>query len=499
MARPDYDLLVLGGGAAGLTASGVGVHLGARTLLVERHRLGGDCTWTGCVPSKALLHDAARAHAARSVLTEHAAAPAGDGQPADASETDALGAALFESAMRRLRHVRQEVYDEADAPERIGRFGIEIATGDARFVGEREVEIEGEHGRRRVTARRVVIATGGRPVVPPVEGLDEVGAFTNETLFEIDRRPDRLAVLGAGPIGIEMAQAFARFGTAVTVIDRSPVILGRDDAELADRLRGLLEAEGIRFRLGQTVSQASRTDGVAHLVLEDGSTVEADVVLVAAGRAPNVDGLGLDAAGVEVTRGGIVTDASGRTTARGVYAAGDCADGPRLTHWAEHAAKTAVTSALLRLPARQDPAHLPWVTYTSPELAQVGATAAELEARGEAFETIHLPTRLVDRAVAEGAVCEVKVHVRGGRILGASVLAERAGEMISELAVAMRNGVPLRKLSDTVHPYPSYGLAVRRAADQWYVRRQSPRLVRALQRVFGYRGPVLSHTPGDVL
>ena len=204
-------------------------------------------------------------------------------------------------------------------------------------------------------------------------------------------------------------------------------------------------------------------------------------------------------AGVEVGPGGIVTDRSGRTTARGVYAAGDCADGPRLTHWAEHAAKTAVTAALLRLPVRQDRAHLPWVTFTTPELAQVGATDVELVERGESFETIHLPTRLVDRAVAEGAVCEVKVHVRGGRILGASVLADRAGEMISELALAMRRGVPLRAISDTLHPYPSYGLAVRRAADQWYVRRQSPALVRVLQRVFGTRGPVLSHTPGDVL
>ena len=248
MARPDYDLLVLGGGAAGLTAASVGVHLGAKTLLVEAHRLGGDCTWTGCVPSKALLHDAGRAHIARAVLAGGALAePAlagGDGQPAPSPDADALGQALFRDAMGRLRDVRQAVYDEADAPERIGRFGIEIAVGRAQFVGSRTVLIEGEDGRRRVTARRVIIATGGRPAVPPIDGLAEIAALTNETLFELDERPARLAVLGAGPIGIEMAQAFNRFGSQVAVVDRGGRILGRDDAGLADRLRQMLDGRG---------------------------------------------------------------------------------------------------------------------------------------------------------------------------------------------------------------------------------------------------------------
>jgi len=494
----DYDVLVLGGGAAGLTAAGVAVNLGASAAMVEHDRLGGDCTWTGCIPSKTLLKAAEVAHQAASAsLYGLADTPI----PVD-----------FSALMRHVRGVREHVYADADAPPIFEAMGVAVRHGRARFVDAHSVEIEGEGGEvERVSGRYVVIATGGRPAVPPVPGLSGVPFLTTETLFEIEDQPARLGVLGGGPIGVEMAQAFRRLGSEVTVLDRGPRILGKDDPDLAGYLQEQLEGEGVRFLFGAEVERVERDpsigsgqagDRIVIAVKGVSDRIVVDALLVAAGRRPNVEGLGLDAAGVVYTPKGVTVDAHGRTSVKHVYAVGDVTGQFAFTHMSEHTAKVAVTHALLRLPMKVDAAHLPWVTYTDPELAHVGATAASLEEAGTAFETYRFPYDRLDRAITEGAaVGEVRVYATTwrGKVLGATVLGSRAGELIGELALAMRHGISLRQISDTIHPYPTYGLGVRRAADQWYARRQSARLTRLVQRVFGYRGPAHGHKPGRIV
>ncbi len=486
----DYDLIVIGGGAAGLTASGMGATFGAKTLMIERARLGGDCTWTGCVPSKTLLHAAHVAHRMR-----HAGRL---GLTAGPVRVD------FARVTAHLRAVRQAVYEEADAPEIYEKMGIEVCTGAARFLDAHTVEVARDGGTDRVTGRFFVIAAGASAFVPPIDGLKETPYLTNETLFELDALPGRLAVVGGGPIGTEMAQAFRRLGSAVTVIDMLPRILARDDAELAGLLRETLEAEGVRFVLGAGVKRIARAGGETVVSVEkDGAPgeVRADAVLMATGRRANVDGLGLEAAGVAFTRHGVTVNDRCRTNRRHIYAVGDVTGRYQFTHMSEHMAKIAVTNALLRLPMKIDTKHVPWVTYTDPELAHVGATEAALVERGASFEVFRFPFSKIDRAVTEGETTGwIKVFAtKRGRILGASILGAHAGEMIGELGLAMRNGVTLRRIADTIHAYPTYGLGVRRAADQWYVRQQSPRLIRMLKKIFGYRGPVLTFGPDQIV
>ncbi|MFN3597082.1 MAG: dihydrolipoyl dehydrogenase family protein [Rubricoccaceae bacterium] len=476
---PDFDVAVVGGGAAGLTAAGMAAGLGARTLMVERDRLGGDCTWDGCVPSKTLLHAARLAQDARTAGRFGLRLP---------EPTVDFGAAI--GAVHRIR---QEIYEDADAPEIFEAMGVEVARGAARFVNAGTLEIVAEGGaRRRVTARRFILCTGGRAAVPPVDGLGDVPYLTSATLFEQTERPDRLVVLGGGPIGCEMAQAFRRLGSAVTVLDQAERLLGRDDAESARILQDVLAAEGVRFVLGARVTRAEQTaGGGVRLRLERGASVEGDALLVATGRRPNIEDLGLEAARVAYTRDGIVVDEHCRTNRPHIFAAGDCTGEYQLTHMSEHMAKTAVTNAVLRVPATLDRAHVSWCTFTSPEVAQLGKTEAQLREAGAAFEVYRFPYRRVDRALTEGVPTgQIKVlatRVRG-RILGASVIGERAGELIGVYAVAMKNGVSLRQIADTIFPYPAYSLGARRAADQWYIRWQYPGLVRVLQRAFGYRG-----------
>ena len=478
MPRYDVDLLVLGGGAAGLTAAGTAANLGAKTLMVERDRLGGDCTWTGCVPSKSLLHAADLRARAAAFLDRFGGG--GDAPPAD-----------FGAVMADVHGTRQEVYHDADRPEIFEGFGVEVVHGEARFTGPHAVRVDGPEGGRDVTFRLAVICTGGRAAPPPIPGLDDVPYLTNETLFELERQPEHLVIVGAGPIGCEMGQAFRRLGSDVTVIDRSGEVLGRDDAEHAAVLRGVLEREGVRFRLGADVERVERDGEAVAVQLAGGERVAGDALLVATGRKPNVEGLGLDAAGVAYTNKGITVDGRGRTSQKHVWAAGDCTGEYQLTHMSEHTAKQAVTNAVLKVPAPIDRGGLAWTTFTTPEVAQLGKTEAELEEAGASFVTYRFPYSKVDRAVTEHAEAgQIKIHATRwrGKILGASVVGERAGELIALLAVAKKGGVSVRTVSDTIVPYPTYGLGARRAADQYYVRKQFPTVVDAVKRVFGYRG-----------
>lgn len=478
MARYDFDYIVLGGGAAGLTAAGIAANAGAKTMMIERHRLGGDCTWTGCVPSKALLHAAQLAHSART---------------ASAFGVDAEVSIRFADVIAHVHRLREEVYADADAPEIFEGFGIDVVHGDARFINEHTVQIETEDGARRVTGRMFCICTGGRAAAPPIPGLTEVDALTNETLFEMTEQPGSLAILGAGPIGVEMGQAFQRLGTAVTVVDRGQQILGRDDPEHAAIAQRSLEADGVVFRFGASLDRVEPAGDGVQLHLGDGETLEADRLLIAAGRKPNVETLGLEAAGVDVTPRGIAVNDRCRTSQGHIWAAGDCTGEYQLTHMSEHMAKTATTNAILKIPASIDRAHVPWVTFCDPEVAHLGPSAKDLDAQGTSYEVYRFPYTKVDRAITEGQTAgDIKVFGTAwrGKILGASVIGERAGELMQILAVAMKTGTTLQTLSDTLFAYPTYALGTRRMADQWYVRKQFPTAIKAVQTVFGYRGDV---------
>ena len=480
---PDYDvdLLVLGGGAAGLTAAGTAANLGAKTMMVERHRLGGDCTWTGCVPSKTLLHAAALRAQAADYLRQFA--PGTPLPPVD-----------FQAVMADVHQTRQEVYHDADRPEIFQGFGIEVVSADARFTGPHSAHLAGPEGGRDVTFRLAIVCTGGRAAPPPIPGLDETPYLTNETLFEITDLPEHLVVVGAGPIGCEMGQAFRRLGSRVTVVDRADRVLGRDDADHAAILQDVLEGEGVEFVLGADVDCVEETGGGVSLTVSASGqerTVAGDRLLIATGRKPNVEGLGLDAAGVAYTKKGVTVNDQCRTSVSHIWAAGDCTGEYALTHMSEHMGKQAATNAVLKIPAPIDRDGITWTTYTTPEVGQLGKTEAELTDEGASFVTYRFPFSKVDRAVTEHAEAgHIKVLATEwrGKILGASVVGERGGELISMLAVAMKAGVSVREVSDTIIPYPTYGLGVRRAADQYYVQKQFPLAIDAVKRVFGYRG-----------
>ena len=477
----DVDLLVLGGGAAGLTAAGTAANLGAKTMMVERHRLGGDCTWTGCVPSKTILHAAALRAQAADYLRRFA--PGAELPPVD-----------FQAVMADVHATRQEVYHDADRPEIFEGFGIEVVSAEARLTGPHSAHLVGDEGGRDVTFRLAILCTGGRAAPPPIPGLDGVPYLTNETLFEITELPEHLVIVGAGSIGCEMGQAFRRLGSRVTVVDRADRVLGRDDADHAAMLQGALEAEGVEFVLGADVKSVRGGDGEVSLVASASGTervVTGDRLLVATGRAPNVEGLGLDAAGVAYDKEGITVDDQCKTSVGHIWAAGDCTGEYALTHMSEHMGKQAATNAILKLPAPIDRDGITWTTFTTPEIGQVGKTAAQLEDEGTSFVTYRFPFTKADRAVTEHAETgQVKILATAwrGAILGASVVGERGGELVSMLAVAKKAGVSVREISDTIVPYPTYGLAVRRAADQYYVQKQFPLAIDAVKRVFGYRG-----------
>jgi pyruvate/2-oxoglutarate dehydrogenase complex dihydrolipoamide dehydrogenase (E3) component len=468
----EYDLVVLGGGAAGLVAAGMAAVLGAKTALVEVAKLGGDCTWHGCVPSKSLLKAAKVAHEMRTANRY--------GLKPSAPDHD------FSHVMRRVHSIQEHLYQDADAPPNLEKYGVEVIAGQARFLDPHTVGVDGGESLRKLGSRRFVIATGSSPRQPRLAGAEKVRILNNETIFGLDRLPRHLVVLGAGPIGIEMAQAFRRLGSRVTVVDPAAGILGRDDQELAALLLNHLRSEGIRFLLGTEVVRAE--DGAVYT--SSGERLEADAVLAAIGRKPNVDSLNLAATGIETNQKGIVVDRRCRTSAKHIYACGDVAGRYLFTHMAEHMAKVAVTNAILHVPMRLDEDHVTWCTFTDPELAHVGRQEMELKQAGVQHSVYRFPYSQLDRAVTESeSTGLIKVLAgRRGRILGVSILGASAGEMIGEWAVAMKNGISLDKISATIHPYPTYALGNRRAADLYMMAKLRPFMVRWLRSLTGLRG-----------
>ena len=462
MSDEFVDMCVIGAGAAGLTTAAIAARLGARTVLIERDRMGGECLNTGCVPSKALLAAAKAAHAARTSrrFGVNGAEPGID----------------FAAIHRHVQGVIDMIAPH-DSVERFAGLGVDVIRAEARFVGPREVAA----GNRTIRAHRLVIATGSEPAVPAIPGIDKIPYFTNETIFDNDRLPEHLVIIGAGAIGIELAQAHRRLGAAVTVVEAARA-LPRDDPELAGRLlRGLAE-EGVEIRQQAAIASAEPTGtGIALNIEENGengerSRIEGSHLLVAAGRKPRVESLDLDRAGIEYDRRGITVDRRLRTTARGVYAIGDVVDAPHFTHVAGYHAGIVIRNALFRLPATVDYAALPWVTYTDPELTQVGSTEAEARRRyGEEVQVLRLPLAENDRAQTErdaGGMVKI-VARRNGRVLGASILAPHAGELAHVWVLAIEQRLKLRHIAGMLAPYPTWGEANKMAAAEFY----KPRLL----------------------
>ncbi len=479
----DYDMAVIGGGSAGLTAAGISASFGAKTALVEAKRLGGDCTWYGCVPSKTLIKAAKVAHHIRNA----------DRYGLNASQPDFQ----FAEVMEHVHTIQSHIYHEADAPPVYEEMGIDVIIARAKFLDSHTIELVEEGGNTsQLSSRYFIISTGSTPFIPPIEGLSTVDYLTNETIFSLSELPGKLIVIGPGPIGIEMSQAFRRFGSEVSVIGSSGEILKKDDKELTDILKQTLISEGVQFVLNAKTKKVERSDGHTRLIIEIPSspgevTIEGDALLVSAGRRATIQGLDLEAAGVEVDKRGIVVNDHCRTSVRNIFACGDVAGRYQFTHFAEHMAKVAVSSAILHMPSSLDSKHIVWCTYTDPELAHVGASEDELKERGVSYGIYRFPFSKVDRAITDSettGMIKVLAKNLNGKIYGVSILGANAGEMIGEYAIAMRKGVTLRSISDTIHPYPTYVLGNRRAADQWYVRKQSRAMVRWLQRIFRYHG-----------
>jgi pyruvate/2-oxoglutarate dehydrogenase complex dihydrolipoamide dehydrogenase (E3) component len=461
------DLCVIGAGSAGLSVAAGAVQMGASVVLIEDDAMGGDCLNRGCVPSKALISAARKAQAHR------ASAPWG--VAADEPEVD------YAAAMEHVRRAIEAIAPH-DSQERFEGLGCTVLRARAAFVSPEEVEAGG----RRVRARRFVIATGSRPMVPPVEGIDAVPYLTNETIWSNREKPGHLIVLGGGPIGMEMAQAHRRLGSRVTVLEAGERVFSKDDPETAAVVVRRMRAEGVEIREGAKVAAVSGTAGALAARLGDGTSVEGTHLLVAAGRAPSVD-LGLERAGVEYSKRGIAVDRGLRsTTNRRVYAIGDVAGGLQFTHVAGWHAGLVVRSALFRLPVRADTGHIPWCSYTDPELAQAGLTEAQARERhGDRVEVLHVDLAATDRAVAEGVEEGLLKAVIGrrGRILGASIAGPHAGELIAPWALALANGLKIGAFAATVLPYPTLSEASKKAASNHYAPRlfESPLVERAVR------------------
>ncbi len=465
-----YHLVVIGAGTAGLVTAAIAAGLGARVALVERHLMGGDCLNVGCVPSKSMLRSARAWHAARTAA-ETFAGPAADGD------------GDFGRVMERLRRLRAGIAP-IDGAQRFTSLGVDVFLGEARFTGRDTVSVRGD----TLRFRKAVIATGGRATMPPIPGLSEAEPLTNETVFSLTERPARLAVIGAGPIGLELAQAFARLGSKVTVLNNDARALPRDDADAAALVHDALKRDGVTFHHEVTVTQVERDGEVRVLHAEKNGTtarVEVDAILVAAGRSPNVDGLSLEKAAVEFSKKGITVNERFRTSSSRVFAIGDVASPFQFTHAADAQARLVVPNALFFGIGGGTASSLviPWATYTSPEVAHVGQTVADLEHAGTDYRTITVPMHDNDRGILEGDTEGFfRVHLATGsdRILGATLVCEAAGEMIGEVVSAMRRGEGLGAFGATIHPYPTRAAAFGRAADEW----RRDKLTPAAKRLF---------------
>ncbi len=441
-----YDLIIIGAGSGGLVAARFAAQLGKKVALIDKNRVGGDCTWTGCVPSKALLKVAKVAY-----LSRHAAQ-----YGLEVSNPIANMIQVREY----IRRVQGEVYQH-ESPNRLAEEGIDVVLGEARFLDRTTIRVNQES----LKARNFLIATGAHPYIPEIEGLNEVPYLTYEHIFENDRLPIHLLILGAGPIGAEMAQAYARLGAEVTMVGQE--LMPKDEPEAVEVIRKVFAREGIHFLLG--TATAVRYENGSIILKTNDSEVKGDMLLVAVGRSPTVDGLDLEKAGVKYSHKGIEVNKNLQTSAKLIYAAGDCIGGYQFSHLAGWQAFQATRNALLPGNSRGFTNIVPWTTFTDPELAHVGLS--EAEARKSLGDEVRVARRnmgRVDRAVTDNETDGfIKIiHRKNGTILGATIVAERAGEMINEFVLALKNKVKVGDLAGAIHVYPTYSTAVQQLASE---------------------------------
>ncbi len=465
-----YNLVVIGAGSGGLVTAAGAAGLGARVALIEKNALGGDCLNVGCVPSKALLSAAKRAAAARDA--GEFGVTLNDGYTVD-----------FPKMMERMRDLRAKIGPN-DSAERFRDLGIDVFIGEGRFAGGDTVEVGG----KTLRFSKAVIATGARAIILPIPGLAEAGPLTNETLFSLTELPGRLAIIGAGPIGCEMAQAFTRFGSKVTLFEAECQILPREDQDAANIVREALHRDGVESICEVKIERVEREGDVRRFHVVHGGenkTLEFDQVLVGVGRAPNVEGLGLETVGVDYDkRAGVKVDDTLRTTNPRIFAVGDVAMQHKFTHMAGATARLVLQNALFKGRKKHTDLIVPWCTYTQPEIAHVGLYEKEAKERyGDSVQTFTQKFDEVDRAILEGHTEGfVRVHSVKGKIVGATIAGEHAGDLISEITVAMQAGMKLSTLSNVIHPYPTTAEAIQRIGDAYNRTRLTPLMKKLFQK-----------------
>ncbi|MCP5085942.1 MAG: FAD-dependent oxidoreductase [Rhodobacteraceae bacterium] len=451
--RIETDLCIIGGGSGGLSVAAGAAQMGADVVLLEGHKMGGDCLNYGCVPSKALIAAGKHAHA----MTTGAPFGISPAQP----QVD------YAAAKDHVRSVIAGI-EPHDSVERFEGLGVKVITEFGAFISPTEVQA----GETVIKARRFVIATGSRPFVPPIPGLDTVSYFTNEDIFDLRELPGHLIVIGGGPIGMELAQAHVRLGSKVTVLE-GLTALGKDDPELVAIALERIRSEGVEVIEGAMASEVLGGPGAIEVRTKNGANFKGTHLLMAVGRRPNVEKLNLETAGIEPTRGGIKVDAHLKTSNKRVYAIGDVAAGLQFTHVAGYHAGVVIKSALFGLPSKTTTKHIPWATYTDPEIAQVGLTEAEArEQHGNRLDVVRFDYAENDRARTELATTGmIKVMVVKGRPVGASIVGAQAGELIQIWALAIVNGLKMRAVAAMVSPYPTLGEINKRAAGQYFAPR----------------------------
>lgn len=479
--KPKYNMVVIGGGPAGLIVSAVAAGMGAKVALIEKHFLGGDCMNVGCIPSKCIIRSSRAAAELRDAAHYGV-------------RCDGTAEVDFPAVMKRMRRLRASLTPVDSAKRYQEELGVDVFLGAARFTGPDTIEVGGD----TLHFRRACIATGARAASLPIEGLSEAGYLTNETVFSLTERPKRLAVIGSGPIGCELAQAFQNLGSEVTVIEMAEQVLGREDRDAAALVEAQMRADGVRFLLGAKTHRVS-VDGAEKVIeLEvDGKRDElrVDAILVGVGRKPNVEGLDLEKAGIEFDpREGVQVDDYLQTANPNVYAAGDICMKHKFTHAADFAARIVIQNALFSVAGlgrkKLSSLVMPWCTYTHPEVAHVGMYEHDAESRGITVDTFTQHFSDVDRAVADGDTEGfVKVHTKKGsdEILGATIVARNAGDMIGELSLAITHGIGLSKIASTIHPYPTQADAIRKTGDMYNKTRLSASVKKWLQRWMSFR------------
>ncbi len=472
---PRYNLVVIGAGTAGLVAAVGAASLGARVALVERYLMGGDCLNFGCVPSKAIIRS--------SRIVSEMWNASNYGMSRD--ESVSLD---FSKVMERMRRLRAQISDH-DSAERFRSLGVDVFLGEGKFRDRQSLEVDG----KTLKFKKAVIATGARPARPPIAGLEEAGFLTNETVFSLQERPESLAVIGGGPIGCELAQAFNRLGSKVSILQRNAQFLPREDREAAELLGGVFEKEGIRCVLNAEVKEVRLVNGEKVINFSaDGKEeiLEVNEILVGVGRVPNIEDLDLEEAGVNFDKKGVIVNKFLQTSNPNIYAAGDVGYPYQFTHMAEATARIVIQNALFFKSKKHSSLVIPWCTYTDPEIAHVGLYEKEAQAQGIPIDTFTRRFNVVDRAILDGEEEGfVKVHVRKGKdkILGATIVASHAGDMISEITLAMVAGKGLKTLTNVIHPYPTQAEAIKQLSGQYYAHKFKPFLKRILEKWFTWR------------